>query len=119
MTRILLIDEEVDVRLFHRVLLEELDGYEVIEAGSGAAAKEVLALQNVDVIVVDFQVQDIRGPQFVSELRARRPDLPIIIDSGNNRFCEYFQNLEAHAVVYKSSGFPDLENALIHAVAIQ
>lgn len=117
MARILLIDEEVDVRLFHRVLLEELDGYEVIEVGSGAAAQQILANQNVDAVVVDFQVQDVQGPRFVNELRACRPEVPIIINTGNDRFCEYFKDLGANAVVYKSSGFPDLENALIHTTA--
>lgn len=118
MTRILLIDEEVDVRLFHRVLLEELDGYEVIEAGSGAAAKEVMAQQKFDAVILDFQVHDIYGPQFMDELRAQQPRLPIIINTGNNRFHDDFKNLNAETVVYKSSGFSDLEHALHHAATV-
>lgn len=119
MARILLIDDEVEVRLFHRVLLEELDGYEVIDVGSGAAAREVMAHEEIDAVVVDFQVRDIDGPQFVNELHARQPNLPIIIDTANNRFRDYFTNLGAEIIAFKASGFPDLENALNHAAAIQ
>jgi DNA-binding NtrC family response regulator len=112
MACILLIDDEADVRLFHRILLEELDGYEVIEAGSGAAAKEVLSQKEIDAVVLDFQARDIDGPQFLNDLRARQPEVAIIIDTGNNRFRDYFANVAAEAIVYKSCGFPDLEKAL-------
>jgi DNA-binding NtrC family response regulator len=117
MARILLIDEEAEVRLFHRVLLEELDGYEVIDVGSGAAAKAVMAHQDIDAVVLDFQACDIDGPQFMDELRMRQPRLPIIINTGNDRFCDYFTGLGTEIIAFKSSGFPDLENALNHAAA--
>lgn len=117
MACILLIDEEADVRLFHRVLLEELDRYEVIEAGSGAAAKEVMSQKEVNAVVLDFQARDIDGPQFISDLRARQPEVPIIIDTGNNRFREYFADVAAETIVYKSCGFPDLEKALHQIMA--
>ena len=117
MARVLLIDEEIEVRLFHRVLLEELDGYEVIDVGSGTAAKEVMAHQEVDAVIVDFQAHDIDGPQFMDELRMRRPCLPIIINTANSRFCDCFPSLETENIVFKTAGFSDLENALNRTAA--
>ncbi len=70
MAKVLIIDDEAEIRLFHSILLEELDGYEVIDVGSGAAAREVLAREALDAVVVDFQVPDIDGPQFTNEIRA-------------------------------------------------
>ena len=117
MAKVLIIDNEVEVRHFHRVLLEELDGYEIIDVGSGAAARKVLAREAVDAVVLDFQVPDIDGPQFTTEIRAHYPALPIIIDTGNDRFDDCFKNLNANAIVFKSSGFPDLENTLAYLTA--
>lgn len=117
MAKVLIIDDEVEIRLFHRILLEELDEYEVIDVGSGAAAREVLAREALDAVVLDFQVPDIDGPQFTNEIRAHYPDLPIIIATGNDRFGDCFKGLNANAIVFKSSGFPDLENTLAYLTA--
>lgn len=114
MAKVLIIDDEAEVRLFHSILLEELDGYEVIDVGSGAAAREVLAREALDAVMVDFQVPDIDGPQFTNEIRAHYPDLPIIIATGNDRLGDCFKDLNANAIVFKSSAFPDLENTLAH-----
>lgn len=117
MARVLLVDEEVEVRRFYRVLLEELDGYEIVDVGTGAAAIEILSHEPIDAVVIDFQARDVDGPHFMEALRALHRDLPIIVDTGNDRFCDYFKNLDANAIVFKSCGFPALERALARATA--
>ena len=65
--------------------LEEL-GYRVETSSSARDAinKIKLLKDKIDVAIVDFGLPDLKGDVLVSELRAIRSDLPIVIASGYN-----------------------------------
>jgi DNA-binding response OmpR family regulator len=68
-TTVLVVDDEAPMRLLCRVNLE-LEGYTVLEASSVQAAREALAAQRVDVVLVDVHVGDADGRDLIRELRA-------------------------------------------------
>jgi DNA-binding NtrC family response regulator len=81
-TRVLVVDDEPSIRLLCRVNLE-LDGHEVLEAGSVAMARETLAHERVDVIVLDVHLRGERSDPLVAECHARRPPIPVVLVTGS------------------------------------
>lgn len=81
--RILVIEDDPNVRQTTLVMLERL-GYPVLEAASGqqaidlAAAGEAFDLGFSDV----FLKGGMNGPDAVREIKARRPDVPVLFTSG-------------------------------------
>ena len=80
--RILLVDDEADVREVAGTMLRE-HGYEVIEAEDGGAALAVLDREGpVDLLVTDFAMPGLRGSALAVEAERRRPGLPVLIITG-------------------------------------
>lgn len=81
-TRVLVIDDEPSIRLLCRVNLE-LDGNEVLEAGSLAEARAALSEGSVDVVVLDLNLRGERSGVLIAECHARRPAVPVVLISGS------------------------------------
>jgi DNA-binding NtrC family response regulator len=81
-TRVLVVDDEPSIRLLCRVNLE-LDGHEVLEAHSLASAREALAEEDVDVLVLDVHLHRERSDALVTECHARRPPIPVVLVTGS------------------------------------
>lgn len=54
-----------------------------VEASSAAEALEIIAAQNVDVALVDFNMSEKDGLELAGELRVLRPTMPIAIITAN------------------------------------
>jgi signal transduction histidine kinase/CheY-like chemotaxis protein len=80
---ILLVDDDSAVREITRAFLDEA-GYQVVEAGSGGAALEVLDRgQAVDLLLVDFAMPGMNGVEVAKAAHARRPHLPRLFVTGH------------------------------------
>ncbi|MES2179400.1 MAG: PAS domain-containing protein [Gemmatimonadota bacterium] len=79
---VLLVEDEDAVRRVARRALE-LHGYRVIEAADGQTAIELASHAHVDILVTDVMMPGILGPRLADELRARRPQLPVLFMSGH------------------------------------
>jgi len=80
---ILLVDDDSAVREITRAFLDEA-GYEVVEAGSGGAALEILERgQAVDLLLVDFAMPGMNGVEVAKAVQARRPQLPRLFVTGH------------------------------------
>jgi DNA-binding NtrC family response regulator len=80
--RILVVDDEPSIRLLCRVNLE-LEGHEVLEASSLATARETLAAEEVDLLVLDVHLHRERSDVLVAECHARRPPIPVVLVTGS------------------------------------
>ncbi len=81
--RILIVEDEDMVRkLTQRTL--EMFGYEVIEASSGAEALAVLENLpiQVDLILTDVVMPNMSGPDFITEVKKKTPDVAALFMSG-------------------------------------
>ena len=81
--RVLLVEDEVDVRSFAVRALKR-QGYQVIEAADGVEALELMAANEgkIDIVVSDVVMPEMDGPALFKELRKRNPGIKVIFVSG-------------------------------------
>jgi two-component system cell cycle sensor histidine kinase/response regulator CckA len=80
--RILVVDDEAGVRSVARRCLRR-GGYEVIEARDGLEALDVFEEhENIDLVLLDLTMPRLDGMKTLSRLRARQPDLRVVLSSG-------------------------------------
>ena len=76
-TRILVIDDEPQIRKFMRISLAA-NGYEVIEAENAAQGVEAARNQRPDLLILDLGLPDLDGQEVISAVR-EVSDMPIIV----------------------------------------
>jgi CheY-like chemotaxis protein len=79
--RLLLVDDEDDIRAVASVSLERVGGWTIVQASSGAAA--IAAAQSdgpFDAVLLDFMMPELDGPATLSRLRQGplSPDVPVV-----------------------------------------
>jgi PAS domain S-box-containing protein len=81
--RILLVDDDNDVRAVAGAMLGEA-GYEVIEAGSGGAALDLLEREGerIELMIADIAMPGMSGIELAHAARLTRPELPILFVTG-------------------------------------
>ena len=84
MPRILVIDDDAMLRSAVRRILERA-GYDVLEAGDGAAGLQLHREQGPDVVIVDIFMPELDGLEFIRDLRGVAPGARIIAISGGGR----------------------------------
>ena len=57
---VLVVDDEVQIRRFLRTGFE-LNGFSVVEAGSGAEAIRAASLQPIDLVIIDLGLPEMDG----------------------------------------------------------
>ena len=80
MRKILLIDDEDDIREVAMLTLETMGDFEVFTASSGLAGVEVAAAVQPDIVLLDVMMPEIDGPATLALLRetAATRDIPVI-----------------------------------------
>ena len=102
--RVLLVEDEDVVRSFAARALSR-QGYEVLEAGTGVEALEVMAREKgkVDIVVSDVIMPEMDGPTLLKELRKTNPGLKFIFVSGypDDAFKKSLDENEAYSFLPK------------------
>lgn len=82
--RVLVIDDEEDIRVLAAMILEMEGDFEVGVADSGAAGIEQARRDRPDVILLDYSMPDLDGPATFSRLRADEATraIPVIFLTG-------------------------------------
>jgi DNA-binding NtrC family response regulator len=79
---ILIVDDEPDIQLVMTANLTR-EGYDVDTAGDGTEALRKVETQDYDVIILDHQMPNLTGMDFLRKLRsnalAEAPDVPVIV----------------------------------------
>ena len=109
--RVLLVEDEDVVRSFAARALSR-QGYEVLEAGTGAEALELMRREQrrVDLVVSDVIMPEMDGPTLLKELRKSKPDLKFIFVSGypDDAFKKSLDDGEDYAFLPKPFTLPQL-----------
>ena len=83
--KIMVVDDEEDVRETFRLLLEE-ENYNVIEAGDGEEAINVLRtgdnLTNCGLILCDIRMPKVNGIEYIDYLKEQAPGIPVVVITG-------------------------------------
>jgi two-component system, NarL family, invasion response regulator UvrY len=83
MIRIAIIDDHAMVRAGLRQFFSDQSDFCVVaEASNGRAALDIVRAGDVDVIVLDISMPDQSGVDALAAIRARAPELPVLILSG-------------------------------------
>jgi two-component system chemotaxis response regulator CheY len=85
--RVLVVDDEPSMRKVVRAMLLAIGVKTVYEANDGAAGLDAVRQNNPDIVIVDWEMPNIDGAQFVCMVRAPGafpiPDVPILMLSGH------------------------------------
>ena len=114
MTRILVMDDEADARMFIKDILESA-GYEVALAADGVEGVRQFRAARFDLALVDLFMPNREGLETIKELKQESPDFPIIAVSGDScalPLLSIAQRLGAAEVVQK----PFLPEELLETV---
>lgn len=96
--RILIVDDETQIRRFLRVALEA-HGYAVLEAGTGRAGVEAAALETPDLVILDLGLPDMDGKAVLGRLR-EWSQVPVVVLSVRDSEAEKVAALDAGAQDY-------------------
>lgn len=101
--RILIVDDEPDIRRFLRASLK-LYQYEILEAATGKDAIQMVDDHRPDLIILDLGLPDLDGVEVTRQVR-QTSHIPIIILSVRNSENEKIEVLDAGAEDYLTKPF--------------
>lgn len=91
MKRILVADDEANIRLLFEAVLAEA-GHEVVTVATGREAVRKILKDEYDLIILDIKMPDMNGLEVVQKLRALNKPTPVLI-------CSAFKHLEDDYVI--------------------
>ncbi len=102
MEKILLVDDDDDVRSIIRKMLEK-GGYQVIEASNGRQGLKIIEKHLPVAIVTDIIMPDMEGLEFTKTIARQKPELPLIAITGakNGSYLQVALRLGAASGLYK------------------
>lgn len=106
-TRVMAIDDEVEVLRLLKNILEE-EGYDFVGATSGDAAFSLLRERQPDLIILDIMMPGLDGFQ-VLELIRRNSDVPVIMLTGRGEMTALRDSVEIGADDFVRKPFYRLE----------
>ena len=120
MPRILIIDDEQDLRLILREALEYV-GYEVVEARNGDEGLQHYRETPADLIITDIIMPGKGGLETIGELQREDPHVKIIAISGGSSFgyadaLDIAKQLGARRVFRKPFQLPEMCQAVREAL---
>lgn len=111
MDTILIIDDEKSLLDLLRVVFKK-EGYEVKTAASAAGGFEILAKEEIDLVVTDIKMPGADGMDILRYARENLPDLPVILITAYGSIAQAVEALKAGALDYVVKPF-DVEELKI------
>lgn len=110
MPKIMLVDDEEQFRTSLKQRIE-LRGYDVLPLDNGQdAVKAVRADNDIEVVILDRKMPGISGEQALKEIKLFRPELPVIMLTGNATMASAMEvgKMDAYAYLEKPCDFEKL-----------
>jgi DNA-binding NtrC family response regulator len=102
MNRILVVDDEPNVRLVYKEVLGD-KGYEVLEAESARETLEILNREPIDLLVLDIKLRSESGLDILQRVTKEFPNIPVVLCSAYVSFQNDYTSWLAESYVVKSS----------------
>ncbi len=103
--KILLVDDEDDLREALAEQLVATDDFEVVEAGTGAEAVEKAKAALYDLVILDVGLPDTDGRELCKRLRKLNVKCPIVMLTGHDTDADTILGLESGANDYVTKPF--------------
>jgi len=101
--KVLVIDDEPPIRKLLRMGLTS-QGYQIIEAGNGKAALELMR-EAPDLVILDLGLPDIQGHELLRTIRSRNEKVPVVVLSSRGDEAGKVQALDLGADDYVTKPF--------------
>jgi len=111
MSRLLIVDDEKDLRLLYASELED-EGYETVSVGTAAEAAELLRTNNFDAVILDIQMKGESGLDLLQGIVREKSDLPVILCTAFSCYKDDFSSWLADGYVVKSSDLSELKSEI-------
>ena len=102
MKKILVVDDEANIRELYRIELEDM-GYEVTLVSGGAEALALLEHAVFDLVTLDMRMPEIDGIETLRKMKEKNSSLPVIICTAYEEYKHDFGSWCSDAYVVKSS----------------
>jgi two-component system response regulator (stage 0 sporulation protein F) len=102
MKKILVVDDEANIRELYREELEDM-GYEVTTVADGAEALAALDTAKFDLVTLDMRMPDIDGIETLRKMKEKDNTLPIVICTAYEEYKHDFGSWCSDAYVVKSA----------------
>ncbi len=76
--RILVVDDEESIREFFEIMLRR-EGYEVVTAGNGKQALDLLKSQGMDLVISDIQMPEMSGMELLTKVKDIDPETVVVM----------------------------------------
>jgi len=117
MPKILIIEDEAAIRrVLVKILSEESDTYQVMEAEDGLEGIESIKKEDYDLILCDIKMPKMDGVEVLEAVKKIKPEVPIVMISGHGDLDTAVNTMRLGAFDYISKP-PDL-NRLLNTVRI-
>lgn len=101
---VLVVEDEPSIRLLCRINLE-LEGFDVLEAGSLAEARVAISENELSLVLLDLRIGNERGTDLIEELRGR--GVPVALVTGSTEHEPESEGI-ADAYLHKPFAIADL-----------
>lgn len=116
MLKILLAEDNADLRQLMKIHLNRA-GYEVLEAGDGQEALDILADTQVHLLIVDVMMPNMDGCELTSALRSANIDTPVLMVTAKGGLDDKKIGFQAGADDYLVKPI-DMDEMLLHVGAL-
>jgi DNA-binding response OmpR family regulator len=116
MAKLLVIDDEGDIRHLYAAELED-EGHQVSTAGNSRDALELLQNNDFDLVILDIQLDQESGLELLQKIARERGQLPVILCTAFSSYRDDFSSWLADAYVVKSSDLNELKEQVRQALA--
>jgi CheY-like chemotaxis protein len=111
MKRIMVVDDEENIRLLYQEELEE-EGYTVDVAANGQEALDKLTSFVPDLITLDIKMPGMDGVETLRRIREVQRDLPVILCSAYGEYKRDLTTWASDAYVIKTSDLTELKETI-------
>jgi CheY-like chemotaxis protein len=111
MKKILVVDDEENIRLLYQEELEE-DGYTVDVAAHGQEALEKLNTFQPDLVTLDIRMPGMDGVETLRKIKEVQRDLPVILCSAYGEYKQDLTTWASDAYVIKTSDLTELKGTI-------
>ncbi|HNZ11485.1 MAG: Transcriptional regulatory protein ZraR [Deltaproteobacteria bacterium ADurb.Bin151] len=117
MNRILIVDDELNMRLVLSAMLKK-EGYEVAAASNGSEALQILKSGPVAAVITDLKMPQIDGMELLDRVSQKYPNIPVIMITAHGTVATAVEALKKGALDYITKPFEleELKNVVSKAI---
>ena len=108
-TNALIVEDEVHVRVFLRLLLKEVGIETVWEAGDGAQGLALAGQHRPELVLLDVNLPIMNGLEVLEHLAAENPDMPVIMVTSQSAMKTVLESVKLGAIAYILKHSPKAE----------